>query len=56
VDPREAILNELLENINIKIDVDPRLELISSTIPKQLKVINPSKKSVLVYCFDCDLE
>jgi len=56
VDPIDAILNELLENINIKIDVDPRLELISSTIPKQLKVINPSKKSVLVYCFDCDLE
>jgi protease-4 len=56
VDPIDALLNVLLENINIKVDVDPRLELLSTTLPKQLKVINPSKKSVLAYCFDCDLE
>ncbi|MDB4158693.1 signal peptide peptidase SppA [Gammaproteobacteria bacterium] len=56
VDPIDALLNVLLENINIKVDVDPRLELLSTTIPKQLKVINPNKKSVLAYCFDCDLE
>ena len=56
VDPIDALLNGLLENINIKVDVDPRLELLSSTLPKQLKVINPTKKSVLAYCFDCDLE
>ena len=56
VDPIDALLNGLLENINIKVDVDPRLELLSSALPKQLKVINPSKKSVLAYCFDCDLE
>ena len=56
VDPIDALLNGLLENINIKVDVDPRLELLSTTLPKQLKVINPTKKSVLAYCFDCDLE
>ena len=56
VDPIDALLNGLLENINIKVDVDPRLELLSATLPKQLKVINPTKKSVLAYCFDCDLE
>ena len=56
VDPIDALLNGLLENINIKVDVDPRLELLSSVLPKQLKVINPTKKSVLAYCFDCDLE
>ena len=56
VDPIDALLNGLLENINIKVDVDPRLELLSSALPKQLKVINPTKKSVLAYCFDCDLE
>ena len=56
VDPIDALLNVLLENINIKVEVDPRLELLSTTIPKQLKVINPNKKSVLAYCFDCDLE
>ena len=56
VDPIDALLNGLLENINIKVDVDPRLELLSTTLPKQLKVINPTKKSVLAYCFDCVLE
>ena len=56
VDPIDALLNGLLENINIKVDVDPRLELLSAALPKQLKVINPTKKSVLAYCFDCDLE
>ncbi|MDA7747620.1 signal peptide peptidase SppA [Gammaproteobacteria bacterium] len=56
IDPIDALLNGLLENINIKVDVDPRLELLSTTLPKQLKVINPTKKSVLAYCFDCDLE
>ena len=56
VDPIDALLNGLLENINIKVDVDPRLELLSTILPKQLKVINPTKKSVLAYCFDCDLE
>jgi protease-4 len=56
VDPIDALLNGLLENINIKVDVDPRLELLSTALPKQLKVINPTKKSVLAYCFDCDLE
>ena len=56
VNPIDALLNGLLENINIKVDVDPRLELLSATLPKQLKVINPTKKSVLAYCFDCDLE
>ena len=56
VDPIDALLNGLLENINIKVDVDPRLGLLSTVLPKQLKVINPTKKSVLAYCFDCDLE
>ena len=56
VDPIDALLNVLLENISIKVEVDPRLELLSTTLPKQLKVINPTKKSVLAYCFDCDLE
>ncbi len=38
VDPIDALLNGLLENINIKVDVDPRLELLSTTLPKQQKL------------------
>ena len=49
VDPIDALLNGLLENINIKVDVDPRLELLSTALPKQLKVINPTKKLSLIH-------
>ena len=44
VDPFDVFVNGFLENINIKMDVDPRLELINSTLSKHLKVIDPSKE------------
>ena len=50
VDPIDALLNGLLENINIKVDVDPRLELLSSVLPKQLKVINEISEGVSIGC------
>ena len=56
MDPFDAFVNGLLENINIKIDVDPRLKFINSTLSKHLKIIDPSKKNILAYCFDCDLK
>ena len=56
IDPFDVFVNELLENINIKLDVDPRLKLINSTLSKHLKIIDPSKENILAYCFDCDLK
>ena len=41
MDPFDVFLNELLENINIEIDLDPRLKLINSKLEKHLKLIDP---------------
>ncbi|MDC1242147.1 signal peptide peptidase SppA [Gammaproteobacteria bacterium] len=56
LDPFELFINGLLENINIKINIDPRLKLINSTLEKHLKIIDPNKKNILAYCFDCEIK
>ena len=55
MDPFDVFLNELLENINIEIDLDPRLKLINSKIEKHLKLIDPEKRNTLMYCFECEV-
>ena len=56
IDPFELFLNELLENINLTIDVDPRLRLIHESLEKHSKIIDPTKRNVLAYCFDCEFK
>ena len=56
LNPFELFINGLLENINIKINIDPRLKLINSTLEKHLKIIDPNKKNILAYCFDCEIK
>ena len=56
MDPFDVFLNELLENINIKIDLDPRLKLINSKLEKHLKLIDPEKRNILMYCFECEVK
>ena len=56
LDPFELFINELLDNINIKINIDPRLKLINSTLEKHLKIIDQNKKNILAYCFDCEIK
>ena len=55
IDPFDVFLNKLLENINIEIDLDPRLKLINSKLEKHLKLINPEKRNTLMYCFECEV-
>jgi protease-4 len=55
MDPFDVFLNELLENINIEIDLDPRLTLINSKLEKHLKLIDPDKRNTLMYCFECEV-
>ena len=55
MDPFDVFLNELLENINIEIDLDPRLTLINSKLEKHLKLIDPEKRNTLMYCFECEV-
>jgi protease-4 len=56
IDPFELFINELLENINLTINVDPRLKLIQSTLEKHPKIIDPTKRNILAYCFDCEFK
>ena len=55
MDPFDVFLNKLLENINIEIDLDPRLKLINSKLEKHLKLIDPEKRNTLMYCFECEV-
>ena len=56
IDPFELFLNELLENINLTINVDPRLRLIHESLEKHSKIIDPTKRNVLAYCFECEFK
>jgi len=56
MDPFDIFLNELLENINIEINIDPRLKLINSKLEKHLKLIDPEKRNILMYCFECEVK
>jgi len=56
MDTFDIFLNELLENINIEINIDPRLKLINSKLEKHLKLIDPEKRNILMYCFECEVK
>jgi protease-4 len=55
MEPLDVFISQILENVNIDINVDPRLKLLNSTLDKHFKIIDPNKKNVLVYCFDCEI-
>ena len=56
MDPFDVFLNKLLKNINIEINIDPRLKLINSKLEKHLKLIDPEKRNILMYCFECEVK
>jgi len=56
MDPFDVFINELLENINIEINLDPRFTLINSKLEKHLKLIDPEKRNMLMYCFECEVK
>ena len=56
MDPFDVFLNKLPENINIEINLDPRLKLINSKLEKHLKLIDPEKRNILMYCFECEVK
>jgi protease-4 len=53
--PFDMFINELLENVNIEINLDPRIKLINKKLNKHLKLIKPESKNVLLYCFECEI-
>ena len=56
MDPFEVFLNEFLDNINIDINVDPRLKLINNSLQKHQKLLEPENKNILLYCFECEVK
>jgi protease-4 len=56
IDPFDVFLNELLKNISIEINLDPRLKLINSKLEKHLRLIDPEKRNILMYCFACEVK
>ena len=56
MDPFEVFLNELLDNIDIDINVDPRLKLINKSLRKHQKLLEPENKNILLYCFECEVK
>ena len=56
MDPFEVFLNGLLDNINIDINVDPRLKLINNSLQKHQKLLEPESKNILLYCFECEVK
>ena len=56
MDPFEVFLNELLDNINVNINVDPRLKLINNSLKKHQKLLEPENKNILLYCFECEVK
>ena len=56
MDPFEVFLNELLDNINVDINVDPRLKLINNSLKKHQKLLEPENKNILFYCFECEVK
>jgi len=55
MEPLDVFISQILENVSIDINIDPRLKLLNSTLDKHFKIIDPNKKNVLVYCFDCEI-
>ena len=56
MDPFEVFLKELLDNISIDINVDPRLKLINNSLQKHQKLLEPENKNILLYCFECEVK
>jgi protease-4 len=53
--PLDAFLNELLKNVDFKINIDPRIKFINSKLDRHLKLIDPESKNILLYCFECEI-
>jgi protease-4 len=54
IDPFDAFLLELFENIDIKSSIDPRIEMLIGEYPKHMMLIKPDTQNVMAYCFECE--
>ena len=54
IDPFDAFLLELFENIDIKTSIDPRIKMLIGEYPKHMMLIKPDTHNVMAYCFECE--
>ena len=55
MDPFELFLNELLDNLNSRIEINSDLQELSRFFNAKYKFIDPNQKiNKAVYCFECE--
>ena len=55
MDPFELLLNELLDNLDSKVEINEDLQALGEFLDARYKFIDPNKKiNTAVYCFECE--
>mgnify|MGYP003684158765 FL=1 len=54
LDPIDIFLQEILENIDYQVKVDPNLKILLDTTSKYSKIISLEDENIMAYCFECD--
>jgi protease-4 len=54
LDPIDIFLQEILENIDYQVKVDPSLKILLDTTSKYSKIISLEDENIMAYCFECD--
>jgi protease-4 len=54
LDPLDAFLQEVLENIDYQVKVDPSIKILLNKTSKYSKIISLEDESIMAYCFECD--
>ena len=54
LDPLDAFLQEVLENIDYQVKVDPSIKILLDKTSKYSKIISLEDESIMAYCFECD--
>ena len=54
LDPIDIFLQEILENIDYQVKVDPNLKILLNKTSKYSKIISLEDESIMAYCCECD--
>jgi len=54
LDPIDIFLQEILENIDYQVKVDPNLKILLDATSKYSKIISLEDENIMAYCFECD--
>ena len=55
MDPFELLLNELLDNLDSKVEINNNLQVLNEFLDARYEFIDPNVKiNKAVYCFECE--